>query len=142
MSAEKLYSEIFDEFDQAATRQEKIKVLKKYDHPRFRDFLVMAFNPKIQFDVDVPNYRDAPEPAGLNWTYLDMEMSKMYRFIKNHPLSVNLTPEKKKSLLTVVLESLHKDEAQLLTKMIKKNLQVKFLTPNIISEAYPGINIE
>jgi len=142
MSAEKLYSEIFDEFDQAGTRAEKIAVLRKYDHPKFRDFLVMAFNPKIEFDVEIPKYRPAPEPAGLNWTYLDNEMPKMYRFIKNHPMSANLQPDRKKSLLTVVLESLHKDEAELLVKLLKKNLEVKFLTPKIISEAYPGINVE
>jgi hypothetical protein len=142
MSAEKLYSEIFDEFDQVATRSEKIEVLKKYDHPRFRDFLVMAFNSKIQFDVEIPNYRPAVEPAGLNWTYLDIEMPRMYRFIKNFPGTENLTQEKRKALLNVVLESLHKDEAALLVKMINKKLDVKFLTPKIISEALPGINIE
>lgn len=142
MSAEKLYSEIFEEFDSAVNRAEKINTLKKYDHPRFRDFLVMAFNPKIEFDVEIPNYRPAPEPAGLNWTYLDMEMSKMYRFFKNHPQSINLTQEKRKALLTVVLESLHKDEAALLVKMLNKNLEVKFLTPKIIAEAFPGINIQ
>lgn len=142
MSTEKLYSEIFEEFDEAGTRAEKIAILKKYDHARFRDFLVMAFNPKIQFDVEIPKYRPAPEPAGLNWTYLDSETTKMYRFIKGHPLSQNLTAEKKKALLTVVLESLHKDEAALVVKMMNKNLGVKFLTPKIISEAMPGINVE
>jgi len=142
MSAEKLYSEIFEEFDNAPNRAEKINVLRKHDHPRFRDFLVMAFNPKIKFDVEIPKYRPAPEPAGLNWTYLDMEMSKMYRFVHGHPLSTNLTEDKKKALLTVVLESLHKDEAELLVKMLSKNLQIKFLTPKMISEALHGINIE
>lgn len=142
MSAEKLYSEIFEEFDKASTRTEKISVLRKYDHSRFRDFLIMSFNPKIEFNVEIPNYRPAVEPAGLNWTYLDMEMPKMYRFIKNHPASQHLTTEKKKSLLLVVLESLHKDEAELLVKALNKNLEIKFLTPKIISEALTGIEIE
>lgn len=142
MSSEKLYSEIFDEFNIAESKSDKIAILRKYDHPRFRDFLVIALNPMFQFDVEIPNYRPAIEPAGLNFTYLDMEVPKLYRFIKNHPKrTTNITPEKQKSLLVVVLESLHKDEADLLVKCIKKDLNVKFLTPKLIKEAFPDINL-
>lgn len=142
MSATKLFSEILDEFQKAETKKEKIEILKKYDHHTFRSFLILAFNKDIQFDVEIPKYRPAPEPAGLNFTYLDMEMNKMYRFIKNHPKrSANLTGEKKKSLLVVILESLHKDEADLMVKMFNKKLNIKSLTPAIIKEAYPGINV-
>ena len=70
MSAEKLYSEIFEEFDKAKNKQERLAVLRKYDHPRFREFLNCAFNPHIKFDVEIPPYRPAIEPAGLNSTYL------------------------------------------------------------------------
>jgi hypothetical protein len=64
----------------------------------------------------------------------------MYRFVKNHPSRPpGLTSEKQKSLLIVVLESLHKDEADLVIKMIKKDLGVKFLTANLVSEAFPGL---
>jgi uncharacterized protein YehS (DUF1456 family) len=37
MSAEKLYSEIFDEFEATTSKQEKIAILRKYDHPKFRN---------------------------------------------------------------------------------------------------------
>lgn len=142
MSSDKLYSEIFEEFEKAESRADKINVLRKNDHPRFRDFLVAAFNPVFQFEVEVPKYRPAPEPAGLNFTYLDIEVPKLYRFIKGHPKkSSNISPEKQKSLLTVVLESLHKDEADLLVRCIKKDLNIKFLTPKLIKEAFPNINL-
>lgn len=142
MSSDKLYSEIFEEFEKAESRADKINVLRKNDHPRFRDFLVAAFNPVFQFEVEVPKYRPAPEPAGLNFTYLDIEVPKLYRFIKGHPKKAsNISPEKQKSLLTVVLESLHKDEADLLVRCIKKDLNIKFLTPKLIKEAFPNINL-
>jgi hypothetical protein len=142
MSATKLFSEILDDFTKATTKKERIEILQKYDHPMFRSFLILSFNKNIEFDVEIPQYRPAPEPAGLNFTYLDMEMDKIYRFIKNHPKrSPNLSSKKQKSLLVVILESLHKDEADLMVKMFKKNLDVKFLTPTIIKEAYPGINV-
>jgi hypothetical protein len=142
MSSEKLYSEIFEEFEKAESRAAKIDILKKYDHPRFRDFLVAAFNPVFQFEVEIPKYRPAPEPAGLNFTYLDIEVPKLYRFIKGHPKRISQIPlEKQKSLLVVVLESLHKDEADLLVRCIKKDLNIKFLTPKVIKEAFPDINL-
>ena len=137
---EKLYSEILDEFKLVKTKEERINVLKKYDHPRWRSFLQAAFHPGIVFDVEIPKYRPALEPAGLNFAYLGTEMTKMYRFVKNHPSRPEgLTPEKQKSLLLVVLESLHKDEAELLVKMMNKDLQVKFLTANLVNEAFPGL---
>jgi hypothetical protein len=140
----KLYSEILAEFDTAPTRADKIAVLRKNDHPRLRSFLAMVYNPNIKFQVEIPEYRPAVEPAGLNYTYLDIEVPRLYRFIPGHPKleGAVIDEKKKKSLLTTTLESLHKDEAELLVKAItKKDLDVKYLTARIIKEAYPDINI-
>ena len=140
----KLYSEILADFDTAPTRADKIAVLRKYDHPRLRSFLAMVYNPNIKFQVEIPEYRPAVEPAGLNYTYLDIEVPKLYRFIPGHPKleGAVLDEKRKKSLLTTALESLHKDEAELLVKAItKKDLDVKYLKARIIKEAYPDINI-
>ena len=142
MSAEKLYSEIFADFESAPDRQSKINVLRKNDHNQFRNFLAIAFNKDILFDVEIPTYKPAPEPAGLNYTYLNLEVPKLYRFIKDHPkLTSEISQSKKKSLLVVILESLHKDEADLLVKLINKDLKVKGLTEKIVQEAFPGINV-
>lgn len=140
MSAEKLYSEIFEEFDKCSTKQERITILRKNDHLRFRTFLQAVFHPNVKFSVEVPKYRQAEEPAGLNFTYLDLEMAKLYRFIENHPSKPEgLTGEKEKQLLQVILESLHKDEAELMTKMFKKDLGIKYLTANLVEEAFPNL---
>lgn len=140
----KLYSEILEEFANAPTRAEKLAVLRKHDHPRLREFFTMVYNPGIVFDVEIPQYRPAPEPAGLNYTYLDVEVPKLYRFIKDHPRleGATINEKKKSELLVTVLESLHKDEAALLCKVIKdKDVGVKYLTPRILVEAYQHINI-
>ena len=142
MGSFKLYTEIIEEFNLAATRPEKISVLRKYDDSRFRDFLIAAFHPDVQFDVQIPQYRQAKEPAGLNFSYIDSEIPRLYRFIKNHPKrSTNLSPEKQTALLLVVLESLHKDEADLFIKMMKKDLGVKWLTAKLVKDAFPDINL-
>jgi hypothetical protein len=140
MIKNKLFFEIFDEFEKAETKADRIAVLKKYDDPRLRTFLIYSLEPTIEFDVEIPNYRPAVEPAGLNFTYLDNEMPKAYRFVKNHESRpAGLTPEKQKSLLVVILESLHKDEAELFVRMLKKDLDIKHLTKKLVQEAYPGI---
>ena len=142
MSSEKLYSEIFEDFDKATTKEERIGVLRKNFHPRFAEFLQMAFHPNILFDVSIPNYRPAQEPAGLNFTYIDNEISKLYRFIKGHPKRPpEMTTQKQTSMLLVILESLHKDEAKLLIKLIRKNLDVKHLNAKLVKEAYPNLNL-
>lgn len=137
-----LFSEILELFDKAPTRKEKIAVLQKYGSNSFQEFLLATFHPQITFDVEVPNYRPSVEPAGLNYSYLHNEMSKMYRFIVGHPKrSENLTGKKQTQLLVVILEALHKDEAELLVRMFKKDLGVKYLTTQIVREAFPNLNI-
>lgn len=136
----KLYSEVLEEFEKAETKADRIAVLRKYDHPRFRDFLVYALNTKIEFDVEVPNWRPAVEPAGLNYTYLESEVPKLYRFVKNHPQRPEgLSQEKQKQLLVVVLESLHKDEAQILADVLSRKFKLNNLTKKLVQEAYPGM---
>tara|TARA_R110000868_G_scaffold52922_1_gene166588 strand:- start:330 stop:770 length:441 start_codon:yes stop_codon:yes gene_type:complete len=141
MSAEKLYSEILEDFEAAPDKSAKLKVLREHDHKMFREFLEAAFNPDIVFDVEIPNYKPDISPAGLNVTYLDMEMNKLYRFVKNHPKRTNVEPKKLTRLLEIILVSLHKDEAELLVKCIKKDIKVPFLTPKMIREAYNDKNM-
>jgi hypothetical protein len=138
MIKNKLLPEIFEEFEKAENKQAKMEVIRNYWHPSLKLFLEYAFNPQVVFDAVPPeNWRPAVEPAGLNVTYLDFEVTKLYRFIKGHPQRPEgLTPEKKTRLLGIVLESLHPSEAELLLKLMKKNLGIKGLTPKLIKEAF------
>jgi hypothetical protein len=142
MSSNKLYSEILEDFEKAPTKAEKIAVLQKHNHYALREFFIIAMHPEIKIDVEIPEYTPAIEPAGLNHTYLDQEMRRMYLYIVGHPKRVvGLLPEKQTKQLATTLKSLHKDEAALLVKMLRKNLGVKGLTPKLLAEAFPGIEI-
>ena len=57
MSSEKLYSEIFEDFNKATTKEERVAILRKNYHIRFAEFLQMALHPEIVFDVAIPKYR-------------------------------------------------------------------------------------
>ena len=141
MSFKRLYHEIFEEFDNAKTREERITVLRKHGDERFREFLNYAFNTNIKFDVDtVPQYRPAPEPEGLTFSTIDNEMKRLYVFVPNHPkYKGKLEPKKQAQIAVTMLQSVHAKEALLLVGMFKKVLSVKFLTPKIIKEAFPDI---
>jgi hypothetical protein len=143
MSSELLYSEILEQFTNAPTKEEKLNVLRRNDDPRFRFFLELALNPNVEWDIQLPHmYRPAVEPAGLNYAYLDTEMPKMYRFIKNHPnRPLGFTAEKTTSQLQVVLEALHKDEAAIMAQLIQGKFKLKGLTASLVKEAFPGIDI-
>jgi hypothetical protein len=132
--------EILEEFENAKTESERIVILQKYDTHQFRHFLKNALDTTLEYDVEVPKYRPAPEPAGLNYTYLSMEMDKLYRFIKNHPLRAEgLTSDKQRQLLVVLLESLHEKEAEILAQILQNKFKVNFLTQKLIQKALPGM---
>jgi|TARA_R110000868_G_scaffold144335_1_gene363284 hypothetical protein len=141
MSAEKLYSEIFEEFVAAPDKDAKIALLRKNGDPRFIEFIVSAFHTKLHWDVQPMEYRPALEPAGLNHTYLDMEVPKLYRFVRGHPArTTNVSQDKLNKLFKIVLESLHKDEADLLIRCIRKDLNVPGLTIKLLREAFPNVD--
>jgi hypothetical protein len=140
---EYLYSEILEMFQKAETRKEKIEVLKRFGNPTFKEFLNFVFNPNIKFDVEIPQYKPSFDPAGLNMAYLDDEIKRVYRFIVDHPKrSGSLTSKKQKELLTILLETLHKDEAEVFVKMLKKDLKVPFLTQKLVKEVFPDLPFE
>ena len=143
MSSELLYSEILEQFTHATTKDEKLNVLRRNDDPRFRFFLELALNPNVEWEINLPHmYRPAVEPAGLNYAYLDTEMPKMYRFIKNHPnRPEGYTAEKTTPQLQVILEALHKDEAAILAQLIQGKFELKDLTIALVQEAFPDITI-
>jgi hypothetical protein len=138
-----LMHEFFEKFEKLTTRDERIALLRANCTPIFKDFLRGAFDPNIIFDVKILEYRPAIEPAGLNFSTLINEMDRAYLFVKGHPrVPAGLTSTKKEAILKSMLEAIHKDEAIFLIRMIKKDLKIKFLTPKLVNEAFPDINIE
>lgn len=134
-----LYFEIFEEFEKANTKEGKINVLRKYNSPNFRLFFSYFFDPEVKFFNDIPKYKPAEEPEGMNWTTIEMEVPKLYRFMKGNPIAEKLTDKRRKELLTILLESLHAKEAKILINLFNKDLKIKYLTPNIVKEALGAV---
>ena len=138
-----LFHEIFEKFEQLKTREERLNFLRKNHTHQFKEFLRGAFDPNIKFTVNIPAYRPAVEPEGLNYSTLHNEMDRMYLFVEGHPKTPNgITEDKKEYVLKNMLEAIHKEEALLLLAMLKKDLKIKFLTAKLVKEVYPDIEIE
>lgn len=136
-----MYSEIFTQFGSLKTDADRIALLQKYGTFNFKEFLNFAFNPRIKFDVvGIPPYKPSIMPAGLSESYLHNEVKKFYMFIPVHPKYAHkLQEHREQTILRDILQALHKDEAELLVKVIQKSLKIKNLTPALIKKSFPDM---
>ena len=134
--------EMIGEFEKAKTRKDKKAVLVKHkDIPAFQHLLRGIFDPKVQWTItEEPDYiKDVETPAGEEPNTLYMEMPNCSIFVKGHPASAKLKPQRTKELLIQILESLGDTEASLYMQMLKKKSKVKGLTSKLVLEVFPNM---
>jgi len=133
--------EIFEEFEQASSRKDKIAVLQKNDSYALRQVLKGSFDPKIEFIIEkVPYYSPSDAPIGLGYTNISQELKRVYLFQKDNPKrDPNLSKERVEVILIQMLENLEAKEAVVFMNMLLKKQKVKGLTDKIVQEAFPGL---
>ena len=140
MSNKNIY-EVFEEFQKAKTKAERIECLQKNNSYALRSVLVGTYHPEVQFDVDIPQYKCEPElPPGMSYSNMTNEVNRAYLFQKNHEKRpAGLTPRRQQELLVQLLESLEQKEADVYANMLRKDQKIKHLTPALINEAFNGL---
>ena len=135
--------EIFDEFDKAKTRKDKIEILRKNNTYALRNILQGTFNPNIQFIFEqMPKYKASDAPAGLGYSSIHQELGRVYLFEKNNNrVSPQLSQKRKEQILIQALESLESREAEVFANMLLKKQNVKGLDKKIVKEAFPDLDI-
>ena len=134
--------EIIDEFEKAKNRQAKKVVLEKYkDITVLQHLLRGIFDPKVQWTInEEPDYvKDVETPEGAEPNTLYQEIPNCSIFVKGHPASAKLKPQRTKELLIQILESLDNSEASLYMQMLKKKSKVKGLTSKLVLEVFPNM---
>ena len=134
--------EMIAEFEKAKTRQAKKTVLEKHKGVEvLRHLLRGTFDPKVQWTItEEPDYaKDVETPEGEEPNTLYMEIPNCSIFVKGHPSSAKLKPQRTKELLIQVLESLGATEASLYMQMLKKKSKVKGLTSKLVLEVFPNM---
>jgi len=133
--------EIIDEFAKAKSRQAKKIILEKHkDVEVLRHLLRGTFDPKVQWAInEQPDYTPQNTPEGVSPNTLYNEIPLCSMFVKDHPASAKLKPERMKILLIQIMESLHPTEAELYMQMLKKKSKVKGLTSKLVLEVFPNL---
>ena len=131
--------EVFEELE-AAPHKDAAKAILYYNMtPGLRGVLRANFHPKIKFVIDeLPSYRENDAPIGLGDTSIHKEINRIYIFEQNNPrVDTNLTLERKKQILSQILETLEAKEARVFADMMMKRIKVKHLDKEMIEEVFP-----
>lgn len=135
-----LISEILQAVSSAKTKSEKIKLLQEYKTEALQSILIWNFDDTAKSSLpegDVP-YTPSEAPAGSSYhTRLVGEHRKFYHFIEG---ASDIKKTQREGIFISMLESLHKDEAEVLCLTKDGNLGKKYrITHNTVKEAYPEI---
>lgn len=133
--------QILEETEKQTSKENKIKVLRSYDHPVLRGILQLNFNDTIKMDLppgEPPFKKDTNTPEGYSETNLFVEYRRFYIWTDS---SKNLTKYRKESLFIQMLEGLHWKEAELVCLAKDKSIERKFksITYNLVNEAFPNL---
>jgi len=133
--------EVFDEFEEATSKKERLQVIEKNLSQTLVQVLQLTFHPDYQWLInELPeNYIIPDTLPGMSREQLSLQIRKLYLFRKGEPTAEKLTPEKRNQLLLQMLESLEPREAEVVVGIFKKDLGVKGLTYKFVKEAFPNL---
>ena len=133
--------EVFDEFEQAATKQEKMAVIEKNLSKTLVEVLQYTFHPGYQWKVkEMPeNYKVPDTKPGISISQLSTEIRRIYLFQEGHPEAEKLNPRKRHELLIQFLEGIEPREAEVVMGIFKKDQGVKGLNYAFVKEAFPNL---
>ncbi len=131
--------EVFDEFEEAKTKKDKMAVIEKNLSKPLVTILELTFHPEIQWKVnDIPeNYKIPDTLPGISLSTINHVLKKLYLFRKGDPTAESLTERKRNELLIQMLESLEPREAEVIAGIFRKDQGVKGLTYKFVKEAFP-----
>lgn len=133
--------EVFDEFDAALTKKEKMGVIERNLSKTLVEVLQLTFHPDFQWKVkEFPhNYVIPDTKPGISVCQLSTQIRKLYLFREGDQTAESLSPRKQNELLIQFLESLEPREAEVVIGIFKKDQGVDGLTYEFVKEAFPDL---
>jgi hypothetical protein len=133
--------EVFDEFEMASSKKDKMAVIEKNLSKTLVQVFELAYHPDYQWLItEMPvEYRVPDTLPGISRCQLSTEIRKLYLFRKGDPSAEKLSDQKRKQLLLQLIESLEPREAEVVIGILSKDLGVKGLTYKFIKEAFPKL---
>lgn len=130
--------EILDLVKKAPDAEEVLHILRKYNSWALRTVLIGTFNPSVKFyRNDAPaGYKPNNVPVQMGFTNLYRDLTKVVTFIDG---SNKISTKRLDELLLQFLESLEAREADVIIKMMNKDLEIPILNKEICIEAFGNI---
>ena len=134
--------EVWDEFEIADSKKERMQVIEKNLSKTLHDVLLLTYHPDYNFLVnELPdNYSPKWENTnGFSRCQLGTELRKLYLFRRGDQAAENLSPQRRNELLIQLLESLEPREAEVVMGIFQKDQHVPGLTYDFVKEAFPNM---
>lgn len=136
---------IYEVLEKAATiedKEAKITYLRQNTSQALLVVLQLVFN-QTEFSItSIPEgYKPNDSPVGMGYTNLHKEWRQLTYFIKNSPLTLNMTPKKVETKFLRFVESMEAKEAEVVFCMIRKDLKAYGLRKSIVREAFPELGL-
>ena len=132
-------SEILKLADQAPTKEEKIGILRKHGNQAVKDVIMGAYDDRVQWLLPEGTVPYKPSIALDQHGMLHSQARTLYLYVKGG--NDNLKQTRREQLFVELLESLTPEDAELMVKVKDKAFPYLTLTPNLIVEAFPDMNI-
>jgi hypothetical protein len=134
--------EVFDEFELAKNKKERMDIISKNLSQSLVDVLKLAYHPDIQWKIkELPeNYRIPTDMLpGITHDNINGQIRRMYMFRVGDPTAEKLNEHRRNELLIQMLESIEPREAEVILGIFQKDLGVKGLDYKFVKEAFPDM---
>ena len=138
----KFLYEIFDEFENAKNKKERMQVIGQNLSQPLVDVLKLTYHPQFKWKVkELPDNYKVPTDMlpGLTYDSLNAQLRKMYMFLEGNATAETLSATRSKELLVQMLESIEPREAEIILGIFQKDLGVKGLDYKFVKEAFPDM---
>jgi hypothetical protein len=117
--------------------EEKIKCLQANGIEPIKTILQFCFDPRIKWLLPEGDAPYTPSDLSSQESNLYAEARKLYLFVQGG--NNNLVPLKREALFINLLQSVSRDDAELLISIKDKKLPFEGLTAEIVQKAFPGL---
>ena len=134
--------EVFDEFEQAKTKKDRMNVIQRNLSTTLVNVLELTFHPQIKWKVkELPDSYRVPTDIlpGITYDSLNSQLRRLYMFREGNPTAETLTTRRREELLIQLLESIEPREAEVVMGILNKDLGVKGLDYKFVKEAFPNL---
>jgi len=134
--------EIFDEFEKAKNKKERMDVIGNNLSSTLVKVLELCFHPQYQWMIsDLPENYKIPTDIlpGITFDNLNSQLRRLYLFRVGDATAESLSNDKRNQILTQMLESIEPREVEIILGIFRKDFGIKGLDYKFVKEAFPNL---